>query len=112
MAVTSANELPAIRFGTYEVDLRAGELLRNGSRVRLQEQPFQVLLALVERPGEIVTRDEFVYENEGMEYIEIRWGLIREIRVHLDTARVAALDAQLSGPDQPQSARADLLTAS
>src|SRR5436853_458049 len=58
MAVTSANELPAIRFGTYEVDLRAGELLRNGSRVRLQEQPFQVLLALVERPGEIVTRDE------------------------------------------------------
>jgi len=58
MAVTSAKELPAIRFGTYEVDLRAGELLRNGSRVRLQEQPFQVLLALVERPGEIVTRDE------------------------------------------------------
>ena len=58
MAVTSANELPAIRFGTFEVDLRAGELRRNGSRVRLQEQPFQVLLALIERPGEIVTRDE------------------------------------------------------
>ena len=58
MAVTNANELPAIRFGTFEVDLRAGELRRNGSRVRLQEQPFQILLALVERPGEVVTRDE------------------------------------------------------
>jgi DNA-binding winged helix-turn-helix (wHTH) protein/Tol biopolymer transport system component len=58
MAVTSANELPAIRFGTFEVDLRAGELRRNGSRIRLQEQPFQILLALIERPGEVVTRDE------------------------------------------------------
>jgi len=58
MAVTSANELPTIRFGTFEVDLRAGELRRNGSRIRLQEQPFQILLALIERPGDVVTRDE------------------------------------------------------
>jgi len=58
MAVTNAKELPAIRFGTFEVDLRAGELRRNGSRIRLQEQPFQILLALIERPGEVVTREE------------------------------------------------------
>ena len=47
-----------VRFGTFEVDLRAGELRRHGLRIRLQEQPFQVLTALLERPGEIVTREE------------------------------------------------------
>ena len=47
-----------VRFGVFEVDLVAGELRRNGTRVKLQEQPFQVLAALLERPGEIVTRDE------------------------------------------------------
>jgi TolB-like protein/DNA-binding winged helix-turn-helix (wHTH) protein/Flp pilus assembly protein TadD len=47
-----------VRFGVFEVDLRSGELRRNGVKVRLQEQPFQVLVALLERPGEVVTRDE------------------------------------------------------
>jgi Tol biopolymer transport system component/DNA-binding winged helix-turn-helix (wHTH) protein len=47
-----------IRFGHYEVDLAAGELLKKGQTVRLQEQPFQVLAALVNRPGEVVTREE------------------------------------------------------
>lgn len=46
------------RFGQYEVDVRAHELRKNGTRVRLQEQPFQVLLALLEAPGEIVTREQ------------------------------------------------------
>ena len=46
-----------IRFGIFEVDLRAGELRRNGSKVKLQEQPFQVLAMLLERPGEVVTRE-------------------------------------------------------
>jgi hypothetical protein len=60
----------------------------------------------------IVAPNGYVYENEGMEYIEIKWGLIRELRVHLDTERVAALDAQLNAADQGQSGRADVLTAS
>jgi len=47
-----------IRFGTFEADLRAAELRRNGIKIRLQEQPFQVLAMLLERPGEIVTREE------------------------------------------------------
>jgi len=47
-----------IRFATFEVDLPAGRLCRNGLRVRLQDQPFQVLAMLVERPGEVVTREE------------------------------------------------------
>lgn len=47
-----------IRFGTYEADLRVGELYRAGVRVRLQEQPFRVLAALLERPGDLITREE------------------------------------------------------
>ena len=39
------------RFGVYEADLRTGELRKDGTRVRLQEQPFQVLVMLLERPG-------------------------------------------------------------
>jgi TolB-like protein/DNA-binding winged helix-turn-helix (wHTH) protein/Flp pilus assembly protein TadD len=47
-----------IRFGVFELDLRAGELCRHGRRVRLQEQPLQVLAMLLEHPGEVVTREE------------------------------------------------------
>jgi DNA-binding winged helix-turn-helix (wHTH) protein len=46
------------RFGVFEADLRTGELRRKGQRVKLQNQPFQVLAMLVERPGELVTREE------------------------------------------------------
>ena len=48
----------AVRFDVFEVDLRAGELRKRGHRVRLQEQPFRVLSLLLERPGNLVTRDE------------------------------------------------------
>ena len=43
----------------------------------------------------IVAPNGYVYENAGLELIRLRWGLIREIRVHLDTEKVTALDAQL-----------------
>jgi DNA-binding winged helix-turn-helix (wHTH) protein len=46
------------RFAVYEVNLRTGELRKHGNRMRLQEQPFQVLAQLLERPGELVTREE------------------------------------------------------
>jgi TolB-like protein/DNA-binding winged helix-turn-helix (wHTH) protein/tetratricopeptide (TPR) repeat protein len=46
------------RFGPYEVDFRAGELLKNGRRIRLQDQPLQILAMLLERPGGVVTREE------------------------------------------------------
>lgn len=50
---------PAIvRFGTFEVDVRAGELRKQGVRIKLQEQPFHVLTVLLERPGDVVTREE------------------------------------------------------
>ena len=45
-------------FGVFDRDLASGELRKGGVKVRLQEQPFQVLKALVERPGEVVSREE------------------------------------------------------
>jgi eukaryotic-like serine/threonine-protein kinase len=46
------------RFSSFEVDLAAGELRKHGSRIRLQEQPFQVLTMLLDHAGEVVSRDE------------------------------------------------------
>jgi TolB-like protein/DNA-binding winged helix-turn-helix (wHTH) protein/Tfp pilus assembly protein PilF len=50
--------LQAVRFGVFEADLRSGELRKHGLRIKLQEQPFQILAMLLERPGEVVTREE------------------------------------------------------
>jgi TolB-like protein/DNA-binding winged helix-turn-helix (wHTH) protein len=47
-----------VRFGTFEVDLRAGELRKSGMKLKLSGQPFQVLTILLEHPGEVVTREE------------------------------------------------------
>src|ERR1700731_1648635 len=47
-----------LRFGVFELDLRAGELRKHGLRVRLQGQPFQVLAMMLEHHGEVVTREE------------------------------------------------------
>jgi adenylate cyclase len=47
-----------VRFGEFEIDERAGELRKQGIKVRLQEQPLQVLQILLEHPGEVVTREE------------------------------------------------------
>src|SRR5262252_6035501 len=47
-----------VRFGLFEVNTRSGELFRQGSRIRLPHQPFQVLALLLEHAGELVTRDE------------------------------------------------------
>jgi DNA-binding winged helix-turn-helix (wHTH) protein len=47
-----------LRFGVFELDVRAGELRKHGVKLRLQGKPLQVLLALLEKPGEIVTREE------------------------------------------------------
>src|ERR1039458_5897253 len=54
--VSSSAEV--IRFGVFEVDAVTGELRKHGLRIKLQEQPFQVLCLLLARPGELVTREE------------------------------------------------------
>ena len=47
----------SVHFDVFEVDLQAGELRKQGAKVKLQEQPFQILQMLLERPGEVVTRE-------------------------------------------------------
>jgi len=54
----ATNVSPVRRFGAFEINLQSGELRKNGMRLRLSGQPFQVLAVLVERPGEMVTREE------------------------------------------------------
>src|SRR5579864_1014086 len=61
--MSEARSLPAgvaetLRFGVFAVDRKTGELRRNGVKVRLQDQPLQILLTLLERPGEVVSRDD------------------------------------------------------
>lgn len=53
-----ASSQKVVRFGTYEADLVSGELRKSGIRIRLQEKPFQVLALLLERAGQMVTREE------------------------------------------------------
>jgi cholera toxin transcriptional activator len=56
--VVAQNRSRVARFGVFEIDLSAGELRKSGVKLRLQEQPFQVLALLLERAGEVVTREE------------------------------------------------------
>lgn len=58
------NSAPAnrFRFGEFELDTSAGELRRNGDRLRIQPQPYRLLTLLVRRAGELVTRDEIRQE--------------------------------------------------
>src|ERR1035438_2664226 len=56
--LTSVSPRRRLRFGPYEVDLHSRELRKDGTRLRLQAQPFQLLAMLLERPGELVTREE------------------------------------------------------
>jgi cholera toxin transcriptional activator len=58
MPMPEASPRKAVRFGAFEVDLVSGELRKNGTRIRLQEQPFRVLAMLLERPGEMVARED------------------------------------------------------
>jgi eukaryotic-like serine/threonine-protein kinase len=57
-----------IQFGAFEVDLRSGELRNRGVKISVQDQPFKVLVILLESPGEVVTRDELqkrIWPDEG-----------------------------------------------
>ena len=81
------------RFGEFEVDSCARELRKQGERIRLQEQPFQVLLFLIQRTGQVVTREEMRSQiwPKGT-FVDFDHGLntaIKKIRVALgDSANV------------------------
>src|SRR5580692_2580523 len=51
-----------VRFGLFEVDVREGKLTKSGTRIRLQEQPFRILVLLLEHSGQLVTRDAIRHE--------------------------------------------------
>jgi TolB-like protein/Tfp pilus assembly protein PilF len=55
---SSARSSRSVRFGLFEFDLRSGELRKQDRRIRLEGQPVQVLIKLLERPGELITRDD------------------------------------------------------
>jgi eukaryotic-like serine/threonine-protein kinase len=59
MSASGISRPRLVRFGVFEVDLHARELRKRGIRIKLQDQPFQVLASLLERPGQIVTRNQF-----------------------------------------------------
>src|SRR5260370_12544999 len=58
MEVPQRSARRVVRFGVFEVDLHAGELFKQGIKIRLQQQPFRVLALLLEHPGEVVTRED------------------------------------------------------
>lgn len=60
--MAEADQSQIIRFGLFEVDLSAGELRKNGARIKLQDQPFRVLSTLLQHPGSVVTREELRQE--------------------------------------------------
>ncbi len=82
--VTTIENLERIAFGTFEVDLQAGELWKAGFRVRLAGQPFKVLVTLLERPGEVVSREELQAHiwksNTNVDFERAISGTINKIR--------------------------------
>src|SRR5215467_5014240 len=75
-----ANDPPGLlQFGVFEVDLRVGELTKRGLRVRLQDQPFRVLAMLLEKPGDLVTREELREKLWGRTVVDFDHGLNKAI---------------------------------
>ena len=78
----------AVRFGVFELDVSAGELRKQGRKINLQQQPFQVLALLLRRPGELVSREELQQALWSADtFVEFDQGLntaIKKIRQALD----------------------------
>ena len=72
---------PVVRFGAFELDLRTGELRKSGVRINLPDQPFQLLKTLLDRPGELVTRDELRQRLWSAEtFVDFEHGLNAAVR--------------------------------
>ncbi len=86
--------LRAVRFGAFEVDRQARELRKRGLRLKLQEKPFQILEMLLERPGEVVTRQELRKRLWPDTYV----GFDRSLNTAINTLRRALGDS----PENPR----------
>src|SRR6185436_10534093 len=72
---------PLVRFGPFELDLRTGELRKSGVRISLPDQPFQLLKTLLDRPGELVTREELRRRLWSAEtFVDFEHGLNAAVR--------------------------------
>jgi TolB-like protein/DNA-binding winged helix-turn-helix (wHTH) protein/Tfp pilus assembly protein PilF len=124
-----------VRFGVYTVDVRAGEITKYGTRIRLQDRPFQILLMLLAQPGEVVTREELRERlwQDGT-FVDFDRGIssaINKLRTALgDTAAhpkfietvgrkgyrfiypVTPIGAEQEAPPSPENASTDPLTKS
>lgn len=82
---------PYVRFGPFELDVRSGELQHNGRKMLLNEQPLQVLLALLERPGELVSRERLVQRlwPDGT-FVDYERGLNKAVNKLRDVLRDSA----------------------
>jgi Transcriptional regulatory protein, C terminal len=106
-ATPSLRQAENLRFDDFVIDLRAGRLRKNGTEVRLQEQPFQILAQLTQHAGEVVTREELTQQvwppatfvdfdnslNTAINKIH-RQGLLRRVlsgTLHLGLGRAYAL---------------------
>ena len=82
----------ALRFGPYEADLRSAELRKNGQKIKIQEQPFQVLAMLLAQPGQMVTREELRKKLWATDtFVDFEHGLntaIRKVREALEDSAV------------------------
>jgi DNA-binding winged helix-turn-helix (wHTH) protein len=85
---TSTSVPPALRFGVFEFDLRAKELRKKGMKIRLQGQPVDILVTLLEHPGETVTREELQKKIWPADtFVDFEQGLnnaIKRLRAALD----------------------------
>ena len=86
--------LRAVRFGAFEVDRQAREVRKRGLRLKLQEKPFQILEMLLERPGEVVTRQELRKRLWPETYV----GFDRSLNTAINTLRRALGDS----PENPR----------
>ena len=89
VVVQNSTSLPStLRFGVFELDPRAGELRKKGMKIRLQGQPVEILVMLLERPGETVTREELQEKLwPGDTFVDFEQGLnnaMKRLRAALD----------------------------
>jgi TolB-like protein/DNA-binding winged helix-turn-helix (wHTH) protein len=86
--VESARTSEIVRFGVFELDLKARELRRNGRTIKLQEQPFQILSLLLEHPCEVVTQEQVIAklwpDGTVVEYEHSIRTAVRKLRHALD----------------------------
>jgi eukaryotic-like serine/threonine-protein kinase len=74
---------PKVRFGTLELDTRAGELFKHGLKLKLQGHPIQILAMLLERPGDLITREEIqqrLWPSESETFVDFEHGLNNAMR--------------------------------